>query len=304
MLDVILIAEALGRLVAPGPFVPTNVVAATLSSVGSDAQRAETLASLLAGDVIAAWALTEPGGSWDGAGMRTVATRTGDVYTLSGVKTPVEAGAQADVLLVTARTLHGLTQFLVPRDAPGVSVTPLEGLDLVRRFATVTFDGVTVPASAVVGGVGDADADVDRQLARAVVMRCAETAGATERTFEFTLEYAADRYSFGRPLASYQALKHRFADSKMVLEVCHAAVTTAARAVEDDVEADECASIAKSYVDDKAPEVIQDCVQIHGGIGVTWEHDLHLYLRRVTQNRALYGTPSDHRERLAVILGM
>jgi alkylation response protein AidB-like acyl-CoA dehydrogenase len=123
--------------------------------------------------------------------------------------------------------------------------------------------------------------------------------------FEFTVEYAADRYSFGRPLASYQALKHRFADMKVWLEAAHATAGAAARAVDSDsTHAAELVSVAKAYIGDRGPVILQDCVQIHGGIGVTWDHDLHLYLRRVVVDRTQWGTPRDHRERVAVAMGM
>jgi alkylation response protein AidB-like acyl-CoA dehydrogenase len=129
--------------------------------------------------------------------------------------------------------------------------------------------------------------------------------GAMDRVFEFTVEYAADRYSFGRPLASYQALKHRFADMKVWLEAAHATAGAAARAVDSDsTHATELVSVAKAYIGDRGPVILQDCVQIHGGIGVTWDHDLHLYLRRVTQDRVLFGAPADHRERIATLIGL
>jgi alkylation response protein AidB-like acyl-CoA dehydrogenase len=229
----------------------------------------------------------------------------GDGFVLTGTKAPVEAGAEADVLLVTARTGDGLTQFLVPATTTGITFAPMESLDLVKRFASVHFDGVAVPASSVVGSVGSAAVDVERQLQVALVLQAAETVGATDRVFEFTVEYAFDRFSFGRPLASYQALKHRFADMKLWLEACHATATSAAQAVQAQTDrAAELVSVAKSYIGDHATEIIQDCVQMHGGIGVTWEHNIHLYLRRATLNRGLYGTPNDHRERLAALLGL
>jgi alkylation response protein AidB-like acyl-CoA dehydrogenase len=303
--DLTLVAEEMGRMVAPGPLVPTNVVAATVSASGTAEQRADLLPGILSGDLVAAWACAERTGSWDASGLALTSIPDGDGFTLTGTKTFVEAGAQADVFLVTARTGTGLSQFVVPASTPGVTVTPRRSLDLVRRFANVDFDHVAVPPSAAVGVIGGAGADVERQLQLAVVLQSAESVGATARAFEVTLEYAADRFSFGRPLASYQALKHRFADSKLWVETCAAAVTAAARAVDDGgTRAAEMASVAKSYVGDSAPEIVQDCVQMHGGIGVTWEHDLHLYLRRVTVNRNIYGTPMEHRERLAMLLGM
>ena len=293
LLDLVLVAEEMGRLVSPGPLVPVSVVAAALVRSGSPEQRAAVLPALVAGEAVAAWGGTPP-----------VEAEVGDgTVVLTGTIDAVEAGAQAHHLLVAARTGAGLTQVLVPADAPGLTVTPLGGLDLVRRFASVRFDAVALPASAVVGSVGGAADDVERQLQIACVLQCAESVGAIDRVFEMTLEYLGDRYSFGRPLSSYQALKHRVADDKMWLEACHATATAAARAVATEApNAAELVSVAKRWIGPHATELVQDCVQLHGGIGVTWEHDLHLYLRRVTVNRATYGTPEWHAERLATQL--
>jgi alkylation response protein AidB-like acyl-CoA dehydrogenase len=293
LLDLVLVAEEMGRLVSPGPLVPVNVVASALAEAGTSAQRAAVLPELLSGESVAAW-----------CGPTEIhAEPAGHGFRLTGVAAPVEAGAQAQHLLVTARTGDGVSQMLVPVDAPGVLVSPLGGLDLVRRFAEVRFDGVAVPASAVVGEAGTAAEAVERQLQIAVVLQCAESLGAADRMFEVTLEYLGDRYSFGRPLSSYQALKHRVADDKTWLEACHATATAAARAVatrSDD--AAHLVSVAKAWIAPHVTELIQDCVQLHGGIGITWEHDLHLYLRRATVNRATYGTPQDHAERIATEL--
>ena len=313
LLDLVLVAEEMGRLVSPGPLVPCNVVASALAESGTADQRAAVLPGLLSGDQVAAWAqptkVCEPPRPLSGPDssqtlfVGVVATRRGDDFVLSGVAAPVEAGAQAQHLLVSARTPEGPTQFLVPADAPGLTITPMGGLDLVRRFAEVSFDDVAVPAASVVGTLGGAALDIERQRQLAVVLQCAETVGAVDRVFEMTLEYMSDRYSFGRPLSSYQALKHRVADDKTWLEACHAIATAAARAVATRSDAaGELVSAAKAWVGPHATELIQDCVQLHGGIGVTWEHDLHLYLRRATVNRATYGTPEEHLERVATVL--
>jgi alkylation response protein AidB-like acyl-CoA dehydrogenase len=188
---------------------------------------------------------------------------------------------------------------------PGLTVQPAESIDLVRRFATLRFDGVAVGAEAVLGRSDAVAGQVERQLADAVVLQCFDTVGAIDRVFAFTLEYAEDRYSFGRPLNSYQALKHRFADMKMWLEASHAAAGAAARAVDSGSPlAAELVSVAKSYIGDHGPCLVQECVQLHGGIGVTWDHDLHLYLRRVVQDRSQFGTPRDHRERIVAGMGI
>jgi len=305
LLDLVLVAEEMGRLVSPGPLLPTNVVAAAVSERGSAAQREALLPAIVSGDCVAAWALFEDGVGWLPARFAVVAEPVGDGFVLRGTKTPVEAAGQADQLLVTARTGDGLSQLLVPMDAPGVTVTPLESLDLVRRFASVRFEDVELPGSAAVGTPGDAAADVERQLQNALALQCAEIVGAVDVVFEGTLEYMADRFSFGRPLASYQALKHRFADMKMWLEASLAASVAAARAVHARSEdAAELASAAKAYVGEHGTTIIQECVQMHGGMGVTFEHDIHLHLRRATSGRVLYGTPADHYERIAGLIGM
>jgi len=291
--DLVLVAEEMGHVVAPGPLVPVNVVAEALGRHGSAEQRAEVLPGLLDGSSVAAWCGPLP----------LAAHRDGDRIVVRGRSASVEAGAQASHLLVTVDLDGGPTQLLVGADAPGLTVTPLDGLDLVRRYAEVHIDDAEVGSDSVVGTVGGAAAAIERQGHVACVLQCAETVGAMDRVFEMTLGYLGDRYSFGRPLSSYQALKHRLADDKMGLEACHAIASAAARAVaEERPDADEVVSAAKVWIGPHATELIQDCVQLHGGIGVTWEHDLHLYLRRVTVNRASHGTPEEHAERIATRL--
>jgi alkylation response protein AidB-like acyl-CoA dehydrogenase len=282
--DLVLVAEEMGRFVSPGPLVPVNVVAAAVAAGGTPAQKEEVLPGLLDGSEVAAW--TGPG--------LVEAAPEADGYRLSGRATPVEAGAQAGRLLVSAEGPHGPVLVLVCPNDPGVTVTPLDGLDLVRRFAEVRFEGVPVPASAVVAGDPAAVARI------ACTVQCAETVGVMDRAFEMTLDWLADRWSFGRPLASYQALKHRVADDKLWLEASHAAATAAARALATgDESAAEMVSAAKAWIGRHGTELIQDCIQLHGGIGVTWDHDLHLYLRRATVNRLTYGTPEEHAEGIA-----
>jgi len=231
------------------------------------------------------------------------AERDGDDWVLSGTKVLVQEADAADVLLVTAAGPDGLVQLLVPTAEQGVTLRSRESLDLVRRFADVDFASVRLPGAAVVGSAGSTNDDVARQLRLALVLHDAESVGAVNRVFDFTIEYAMDRVAFGRPIGSYQALKHRFADMKSWLEACNATADASAAAVQADSEqADELVSAAKSYIADRSVLMVQDCIQIHGGIGVTWEHDLHLYLRRVTQNAILYGSARYHRDRIARLL--
>jgi alkylation response protein AidB-like acyl-CoA dehydrogenase len=304
LLDLVLVAEEMGRMVSPGPLMPVNVVAEALSRGGTTEQRRDLLPGLLAGTTTASWCLGVPAGGIDTGGAIEAAP-TAEGLVLDGISGPTESGAQADLHLVTARTAEGTTQVLVPAGHPGVSSQPMHSLDLVRRFARVSYDRVEVGADAVLGEPEGADPDVEHQLQTAAVLQCAEMAGAIDRVFEFTVEYASDRYSFGRPLVSYQALKHRFADMKMWLEAILATAGAAARSVDSGSKnASELVSVAKSYIGERGPAILQDCVQLHGGIGVTWDHDLHLYLRRVMVDASQLGAPRDHRERVARAIGM
>ncbi|HEX5586024.1 MAG TPA: acyl-CoA dehydrogenase family protein [Acidimicrobiia bacterium] len=300
--DLALVAFEFGKHAAPGPLVPEAVVAGAISRRGTDEQKA-ALEGLLSGELIAAWCYGEPTRPARLGNLATEAVASGDGVRLSGVKGPVEAGAQAQLLLVTARTGDGLTQLLVPADTPGVKITPLDGLDLTRRYATVEFTNVELPASAVLGELGGADADVDWQLQVAIALQLAEMVGAMDRAFAMTVEWSFDRYSFGRPLASYQELKHRFADMKLWLEASHAIADAAAAKVEDgEPEAWDYLSAGKAYIGHYGVELMHDCVQMHGGIGVTFEHDLHLFLRRVTVDSLQFGSVTEHRERLTAAL--
>lgn len=301
LVDLSLIAYEFGLHAAPGPLVSTNLVAAALSAAGGRPEG--VLDRLLSGEAIASWCLNEPVPHDRLDEVALEAAVDGDEVVLDGVKRPVESAGDAGFLLVTGRTGSGLTQLLVPTDTPGISIEPMHSVDLTRRFAAVTFDGVRVPSSAVLGEVGGADEQVAWQLQLAAVLTSAESVGAMQRAFDMTVEWAFERYSFGRPLASYQELKHRFADMKTWLEASHAITDAAAIAVAAEApNGGELAGAAKVFTGEQGVELAQDCVQIHGGIGVTFEHDLHLYLRRITLNRTLYGTPAEHRQRLGAVV--
>lgn len=299
LVDLGVVAYEIGHHAAPGPLVTTNVVASALSDAGDDASAA-LVGDLVAGTAIASWCYGEPPpGDRLGDVALDMRADAGDLV-LNGVKRPVEAAAQADSFLVTGRTGEGLTQVVVPADAPGVSIAPMQSVDLTRRFGVVTFDDVRVPVGAAVGEIGGADEQVERQVQIAITLLSAEAVGAMQHAFDMTVEWAFERYSFGRPLASYQELKHRFADMKSWLEGSHAITDAALEAVAAGApDAAELASAAKAFTGEYGAELVQDCVQIHGGIGVTFDHDIHLALRRVTLNRSLLGTPIDHHLRLA-----
>jgi len=293
--DLASVAEQLGTTVAPGPLYPVSVVLAALAGCADPHPHTAMIDALIAGETVASWAVCEPGRGWEPTDPSVTATAIDAGYRIDGTKDRVEAGAQSGVLLVVARCGSEVRQFLVPTDAAGVRIEPQRSVDLVKQFARVEFDGVIVAPSAAVGSAAETAALIDRQARIAQILQCCEVVGILQTVFDFTVQWALDRHSFGRPLASYQALKHRFADMKMWLEACRA--TTAAAVAElavDSPTAGVAVSVAKSYVGEMAGAIVQDCVQMHGGIGVTWEHDLHLYLRRVTLYRSIFGTPEDH----------
>lgn len=333
VLDLALVAYEFGRHGAPGPLLTTNVVAAAVAEAGGPGTGplAGLLDDLLTGSAVAGWCPpvplpgTGPAGATRPAGARPTGTAVagahptgtaaddgragpdtlqvrveGPEVVVDGLARHVESGAEAAAVLVTGHTGQGLTQVLVPAGTAGTTVTAMRSVDLTRRFTTVRLRDVRLPLDHVVGEVGGAAAQVAQQHRLAVAVSTAEAVGAMQSGFDMTVEWAFDRYSFGRPLASYQAIKHRFADMKTWLEASHAISDAALGALAAGApDADELLSAAKAYVGDFGTALLQDCVQLHGGIGVTFDHDLHVHLRRHTLDRALYGTPSEHRRRLA-----
>ncbi|TXI61698.1 acyl-CoA dehydrogenase family protein [Mycolicibacterium mageritense] len=295
--DLAVLAEQAGRSVAPGPLHPVSVVLAGLVEAPQNHEAA--IESLVAGEAVASWAVYEPGKAWDPLDPGLTATPTATGYRLDGAKDRVEAGTESSLVLAVA-SCDGVTrQFLVPIDTPSVTVEPQRSLDLVKRHARITFEGVQIPAEAAVGSPDHTKRIIERQCQIASVLQCAEVVGLLDTVLGFTIQWAFDRHSFGRPLASYQALKHRFADLKIWFETCRATTAAAVKSVaQHSPDAAFNVSVAKSYVGEHAPAMVQDCIQLHGGIGVTWEHDLHLFLRRATLNRSMFGSPEDHNLRV------
>ena len=293
--DAALIAEELGRQVQPGPFVPMNVALWAVARHATADRRASLLPPALAGQEVVTWAAHDEHGSWD-LGEGVTITATGDGYRLSGRRGQVQEVGQADWLLVAGRLDGEVTQVLVRRSAEGVSLAPLATLDLARRMADVRLDEVAVPADALVGGGAEALEHMHRMAA---VLAAVESVGAMDELFTMTVEYSKDRVAFGRPIGSFQALKHLMADLALALEVSKAAAAAAVTAVGREREdAAEVAHMAAAAVGDAGNDLAQQCLQIHGGIGYTWEHDLHLLMRRIQTNSALYGTPTWHREQV------
>jgi alkylation response protein AidB-like acyl-CoA dehydrogenase len=224
---------------------------------------------------------------------------------LSGVKGLVVEAQRARWLLVTVAAPEGGTQLLVAADAPGVSVTVLDGLDLTRKLCEIRFDDARIGPESVVGVPGGGAEAIEHQLLLASVLSMAESVGAMDHLFDLTLEYCKNRTAFGRPIGSFQAVKHQLADTSLLLEMSKAAAVGATHALQERRRrAAEAVSMAKAFVGEAGVELSHKCWQNFGGIGYTWEHDLHLYLRRLTTDAALYGSPSWHRERICQLEGI
>lgn len=293
--DLITVAYQFGRHAAPGPLFGTNLVAAALSRWGSRAQRDGELAELVSGTATAAWAGPLAAG--------VTAALSGDHVVLNGELPCLEGAADATYLLLSAHAGRGYSYYLLDARSAGIETTRLHGVDLSRRFHAVSLRDVTLPPAARVGEP-DCAHTYDVTLVDYLATLCsAEIVGAMERCVTITLRWLQDRYSFGRPLGSYQEIKHRMADMRTALEAGAAITARAAKAVGEGVaDAGHWASAARAYVGKAGPEVIQDCIQLHGGIGVTAEHDLHLFLRRAVVDAQAYGTADDFTRRLVDLI--
>ena len=302
VVDLVALAEELGRQLYPGPVLATNVVADAIATSGTDGQRKEHLPAIAAGDSIATWCLTGDG-STDLAAVEVCINGKGANLRLTGCARFVHDAHVADLLLVTAREGDDLSLVTVPADTAGVTTRVLGAIDLTRRFCEVRFDDVAVDPSQVHGDRGNAHESIERALRLATVLQAAEAAGAAEHLFELTVQYAKDRVQFGRAIGSFQAIKHRLADLLIEVEAARAAARYAALAVADNRDdRDEAVAVAGSYVREAFSHVCGEALQVHGGIGFTWEHDVHLFLRRAKTDQALYGEPSWHRERLVSVI--
>ena len=307
LVDLVALAEELGRELNPGPFVPTNVVAAAIARFGTQAQQANYLPALAQGDATAAWCLSGDGLP-EPAAIAVDATTEDGGWRLDGVSRYVQGAGQAALLLVVARQPDGYVNLLVPRPTAGLSERTLSALDLTRRFSELTFDGVLVPngnelsESRPMPGSHKGWSVVTVCLHVATILQAAESVGAAEVLFEETVEYLKRRQQFGRAIASFQAIKHRLADLQLELEAMRVAAEYAALAYGDGFEdADLAVDTAGAYVDDAFAHLAGEALQLHGGIGFTWEHDVHLFVRRAKVNQVLYGDGAWHRNRLVSV---
>ncbi len=301
LVELAILLEELGRAAYPGPYVATVVLGGLgLSLAGSAAQKEKWLSAVAAGRARLSAALLDQHLDWDPAATTTTASRTAAGFALTGAKRFVPWAHVADAVLVPARAPEGLTLFLVDPRAAGVTLAPMVGIDLASRWSEMRLAEAAVGPDAVVGPVGGAGPALEALLRRAAVAASAEMLGAARRCLDMSVEYAKVREQFGQPIGSFQAIRHRCAEMLMEAENAHAAVYYAAWALEAGAEdASVAASVCKSYVSEAARKVCGDAIQNHGGIGFTWEYDLHLYVKRAKALEPMFGDAEHHRELIA-----
>ncbi len=310
--DLTVLMEEMGRANVPGPFFSTVLLGglAILES-GSPAQKKEWLSRIAAGQAKVSLAWTEPNARWDAAGVTLTARESSGGFVLTGTKLFVLDAHLADAIVVVARTAEsktpeeGISLFLVPRDTRGLRVALLPTMDQTRKLCEVSLTDAAVPADALLGSRHRAWPALTRVVDRATVALCAEMCGGAQRVLDMTTEYAKIRVAFGKPIGAYQGVKHKAADMLVEVENAKSLTYYAAWAVDENVpEASLAASMAKAYVSDAFRKVSGNGIQLHGGIGFTWEHDLHLYFKRAKSSEFTFGDATYHRERVAQLINL
>ncbi|HEY3095590.1 MAG TPA: acyl-CoA dehydrogenase family protein [Acidimicrobiia bacterium] len=308
--ELAVVIEELGRAVAPGPFVPTvTQFAPVVAEAGTAEQQQALLGAVAAGELTGTLALVESSGDLEPAHVTATADPDGTGFVLHGAKSMVVEATAADQIAVVARVRgtdgdDGVGAFVVPRVEVGVEA--VEALDASRPLARLTLDGLRVDSDRVLGEPGPGSAAAIRRAVEVAVTALAvEIVGAAQAIFDVTLDYAKQREQFGVPIGSFQAIKHKFADMLVALERARATSYFAALTIaEDDERRSLAASMAKAAAGDCAALLAKEGIQIHGGIGYTWEHDMHLYVRRVKSNATLFGNAAQHRARVADLIGL
>ncbi|MGE0822509.1 MAG: acyl-CoA dehydrogenase family protein [Candidatus Binatia bacterium] len=305
MLDMAVLLEEMGRAVVPGPFMFSSVlVTLALMQGGSGAQKKQWLPRLASGDAIGTLALIEANDRLDASGVQLKAKKKRDGYSISGSKMFVPFASVADVLLTAVRTEgkreHGISLLLVDRDAPGITLTPLDIFDQTRRVHEVSFKNVAVEKTALVGEEGSGWKILAHLLDAACIALAADSLGGAQKALELAVDYTKVRTQFNRPIASFQALKHMAAEMVSEIEPARSLVWYAAHAFDAlPEEASRAASLVKARLSDVYARTTNRAVQMHGGIGFTWEHDMHFWFKRAKWNEFAFGDATYHRERLA-----
>jgi len=310
--DLVVLMEEMGRSVVPGPFFSTVLLGGlSIREGGTEAQRKAWLPKIASGEARATLAWMEPSAELGARGITLEAAARGGGFTLNGTKLFVHDAHTADAIIVAARTAsgtnpeEGVSLFLVPKGARGLSVTLLPTMDQTRKLCEVTLADVAVGAEALMGQAGSGWAPLARVIDRATVGLCAEMCGGAQKVLDMTVEYAKIRQAFGRPIGSYQGVKHKAADMLVDVENSKSITYYAAWAMDEGIaEGPLAVSMAKAYVSDAYRRVAGAGIQLHGGIGFTWEHDLHLYFKRAKGSEFTFGDASWHRERVAQLVNL
>ena len=301
--ELIVVLEEMGAALLCAPFFSTVALAANaLLTSGDTKAQEELLPGIASGETIATLAFTEDSGRWDPDGITLAAIPSGDGWSLDGHKSFVIDGHLADLILVVGRTEAGLSLFGVRGDAEGLNRTPLATMDQTRKQARLVFE--STPAR-LIGTDGGAAEGLTKTLDLAAVALAAEQVGGAQHVLDASVEYAKTRIQFGRPIGSFQAIKHKCADMLLEVESAKSAAYYAGwAAAEDNDELPVVASLAKSYCSEAYFHATAENIQIHGGIGFTWEHPAHLYFKRAKSSELLFGDPTYHRELLAQRIGI
>ena len=307
--ELVALLEPMGEALLCSPFFATVCLGAqAVLAAGDAAQQERWLAPLAEGQVRAALATSEPDAPWDAVALE--ARREGEGWILRGEKRYVVDGHGADWLVVSARAPGSrgsdhVSLFVVPGEAAGLSRTPLPTMDQTRRQAALRFEDVRVDADALLGEEGGAAAPLRRALDLGAIALAAECVGGAQRALDLSVAYAKERVQFGRPIGSFQAIKHKCADMMVRVETARSAVCYAACvAAEDRPELGVAASLAKAWCSEAYYRCAAESIQIFGGVGFTWEYDPHLYFKRARASESLLGTPAWHRERVAKAIGL
>ena len=300
-----MLLEEMGRAMTPVPFFSTVVLGSTAVMVaGNDVQRSTILPAIASGERRLALALVD-GAGWQSDAITMQAAADAGGWVLDGTKSYVIDGHTAHTLIVVARTDAGIDLFLVPADADGVTAQRVETMDMTRKQASVTFANVRVATADRLGAAGSGTATLQRLTDVAVVALAFEQLGGAQRCLEMSVAYAKERMQFGRPIGSFQAIKHKCADMLIEVESARSAAVYAGKMIADGGDdAGVAAALAKAYCSDAFFHVAAETIQVHGGIGFTWEHDAHLYFKRAKTDQLLFGDPADWRARLADRLGI
>jgi alkylation response protein AidB-like acyl-CoA dehydrogenase len=300
LVDLIAVTEEMGRACLPGPFLSTLWAAALIERAGNEGQRQQYLAPIAAGEMKATVALLEASGDWNPDAVELRAELDGKDYRLRGSKHFVTDAAVADVIIVVARNVNELVLLPIERSAANLQIIATPGIDATRKLYALEFDNVAVPVANALAFTTKTKEALAAATDVAIIALCAEMLGGMQWTLETTVEYAKTRQQFGKPIGAYQAVQHQCADMFLLTESARSAVYYAAWAVaEHDPSAKLAVSIAKAYASDAAREVGNRGVQVHGGIGFTWEHHLHLYYKRAKASEIMFGDANYHRAEIA-----